>query len=64
MVGACNGIFALAVPHLHNLRVWSAIACACTVVFVIIVIGISAYDGAPLALPVHALSDLCCFSAA
>lgn len=33
------------IPHLHNLRLWSAIACACTIAFVAIVLGISIHDG-------------------
>ena len=37
------------IPHLHNLRLWSAIACACTVVFFFIVLGVSIHDGAPCA---------------
>ncbi|KAK9807181.1 hypothetical protein WJX73_004815 [Symbiochloris irregularis] len=45
VTGACNGIFALCIPHLHGLRLWSGIACGCTIVFVVIVVGISAYDG-------------------
>ena len=45
VTGALNGIFGLAVPALHNLRVWSGIACACTVMFFAIVIGVAAHDG-------------------
>ena len=45
VAGACNGIFALAIPNLHGLRIWSGIACACTIIFVVIVVGIAAYDG-------------------
>ena len=33
------------IPHLHNLRLWSAVACACTIAFVAIVLGISIHDG-------------------
>ena len=46
VTGVINGIFSLAVPMLHGLRLWSGIACACTIVFVAIVIGVAAYDGA------------------
>ena len=37
------------IPHLHNLRLWSAIACACTIAFFTIVLGVSIHDGAPCA---------------
>ena len=30
---------------MHNLRLWSAIACACTIAFVSIVVGVSIHDG-------------------
>lgn len=33
------------IPHLHNLRLWSAVACACTIAFVAIVLGVSIHDG-------------------
>lgn len=66
VAGACNGIFALAIPHLHGLRLWSGIACACTIIFVIIVVGISAWDGksvmeqpSPVLVVVHAEFCIC-----
>lgn len=58
VVGVCNGIFSLSIPHLHNLRIWSALACACTIVFVVIVIGCAAYDGE------HMSPASCCMHAA
>ena len=47
VAGACMAIFSLTIPHLHGLRVWSGIACACTIMFAVIVIGIAAWDGMP-----------------
>lgn len=45
VTGAIAWLFTMLIPHLHNLRLWSIIACACTVVFVAIVLGISIHDG-------------------
>lgn len=45
VTGACAWLFTMLIPHLHNLRLWSAIACACTIAFVAIVLGISIHDG-------------------
>lgn len=39
------GIGICQIPHLHNLRLWSMIACACAIAFVSIVLGISIHDG-------------------
>ena len=45
VAGAFNGILSLGIPQLHSLRLWSGVACTCTIIFVVIVVGIAAHDG-------------------
>ena len=41
-------LFTFTIPHLHHLRVWSAIAVALIFVFTLIAVGIAIKDGASL----------------
>ena len=48
VAGAIIGLFAVSVPNLHLLRIWSSLSCLLVLVFSIITIAISCHDGALL----------------
>lgn len=48
VAGAVIGLFAVSVPNLHLLRVWSSLSCLLVLIFSIITIAISCHDGALL----------------
>ncbi|DBA99266.1 TPA: Proline transporter [Trebouxia sp. C0006] len=45
VAGAVIGLFAVSVPNLHLLRVWSSLSCLLVLIFSIITIAISCHDG-------------------
>ncbi len=45
VAGASIGLFAVCVPNLHLLRVWSSLSCLLVLVFSLIAIGIACHDG-------------------
>ena len=45
VAGAAIGAFAVCVPNLHHLRIYSTISCMLVFVFTIIVVAISCHDG-------------------
>ena len=45
VAGAAIGVFAVCVPNLHYLRIYSTISCILVFVFTIIVVAISCHDG-------------------
>ena len=51
VAGAIIGLFAVSVPNLHLLRVWSSLSCLLVLIFSIITIAISCHDGALLFWP-------------
>ena len=51
VAGASIGAFAVAVPNLHHLRVYSALSCALVLVFSLIAIGIACKDGKDVCYP-------------
>ena len=47
VAGASIGLFAVCVPNLHYLRLWSSLSCALVLIFSLIAIGIACKDGEP-----------------
>lgn len=45
VAGAAVGLFAVSVPNLHLLRLWSSLSCVLVLVFVAIPVGIAFHDG-------------------
>ena len=45
VAGAAIGLFAVCVPNLHLLRLWSSLSCILVLVFTLIAISIACHDG-------------------
>ena len=45
VAGAAIGAFAVCVPNLHHLRIYSSISCVLVIIFALITIAISCHDG-------------------
>ena len=64
VAGAATGLFAVSVPNLHLLRIWSSLSCILVLIFVAIPVGIAFHDGGSPHMQQFTLFclHLCCHS--